>query len=100
MRLVDERISVAVPGATGTVGQRLVSLLAEHPWFEIADNIIPHISGEQDQVEHETRSTEWRWPLDGCSRVQCWSSSWSHLFTTRCVGPLSVVTGSKERGLE
>lgn len=30
------RIPVAVMGATGTVGQRLVSLLADHPWFELA----------------------------------------------------------------
>src|SRR5437867_1559787 len=27
---------VAVLGATGTVGQRFISLLAGHPWFEIA----------------------------------------------------------------
>lgn len=27
---------VAVLGATGAVGQRFISLLAEHPWFEIA----------------------------------------------------------------
>jgi len=30
------RIPVAVLGATGSVGQRFVSLLAEHPWFEVA----------------------------------------------------------------
>lgn len=30
-----ERIPVAVLGATGSVGQRFVSLLAEHPWFEL-----------------------------------------------------------------
>jgi aspartate-semialdehyde dehydrogenase len=30
------RIPVAVLGATGTVGQKFVRLLAEHPWFEIA----------------------------------------------------------------
>lgn len=29
------KIPVAVLGATGTVGQRFVQLLAEHPWFEI-----------------------------------------------------------------
>lgn len=28
------KIPVAVLGATGAVGQRMVSLLAEHPWFE------------------------------------------------------------------
>ena len=30
------RIPVGVLGATGTVGQRFVQLLAEHPWFEVA----------------------------------------------------------------
>jgi aspartate-semialdehyde dehydrogenase len=30
------RIPVAVLGATGTVGQKFVRLLAEHPWFEVA----------------------------------------------------------------
>lgn len=29
------KIPVAILGATGLVGQRLVQLLAEHPWFEI-----------------------------------------------------------------
>ena len=32
----DEPIPVAVLGATGTVGQRFVALLAGHPWFELA----------------------------------------------------------------
>ena len=30
------KIPVAVLGATGSVGQRFVSLLTDHPWFEIA----------------------------------------------------------------
>jgi len=30
------RRKVAVLGATGTVGQRFISLLASHPWFELA----------------------------------------------------------------
>ncbi|HEX6104486.1 MAG TPA: aspartate-semialdehyde dehydrogenase [Gemmatimonadales bacterium] len=30
------RIPVSVLGATGTVGQKFIRLLAEHPWFEIA----------------------------------------------------------------
>lgn len=32
---MTEKIPVAVLAATGTVGQRFVSLLANHPWFEI-----------------------------------------------------------------
>ena len=31
-----DRIPVSILGATGAVGQRLVGLLADHPWFEIA----------------------------------------------------------------
>ena len=29
-----DRLPVAVLGATGSVGQRMVGLLATHPWFE------------------------------------------------------------------
>lgn len=31
-----ERMPVGVLGATGSVGQRFITLLADHPWFEIA----------------------------------------------------------------
>ena len=33
---MERKWRVAVVGATGMVGQRFVSLLADHPWFEIA----------------------------------------------------------------
>jgi aspartate-semialdehyde dehydrogenase len=33
---MSRKIPVAILGATGTVGQKFVRLLAEHPWFEIA----------------------------------------------------------------
>src|SRR5438445_13619905 len=32
-----KKIPVAVLGATGAVGQTFVRLLADHPWFEIAE---------------------------------------------------------------
>ena len=32
---MDKKLRVGVLGATGMVGQRFVSLLAEHPWFEV-----------------------------------------------------------------
>lgn len=32
---MSSRIPVAVLGATGTVGQKFIRLLADHPWFEI-----------------------------------------------------------------
>jgi hypothetical protein len=33
----NDRIPVAVLGATGSVGQRFVQLLADHPWFRVAE---------------------------------------------------------------
>ena len=30
-----EKLKVGIVGATGMVGQRFVSLLAEHPWFQV-----------------------------------------------------------------
>jgi aspartate-semialdehyde dehydrogenase len=33
---MSKKIPVAILGATGTVGQKFVRLLAEHPWFEVA----------------------------------------------------------------
>jgi aspartate-semialdehyde dehydrogenase len=32
---MSRRVPVAVLGATGTVGQKFIRLLAEHPWFEV-----------------------------------------------------------------
>jgi len=32
-----ERIPVGILGATGAVGQRFIQLLADHPWFEVAE---------------------------------------------------------------
>ncbi len=34
--MTEKKIPVAILGATGSVGQRYVELLANHPWFEIA----------------------------------------------------------------
>ena len=35
MRELDKKLKVGVLGATGMVGQRFISILAEHPWFEV-----------------------------------------------------------------
>jgi aspartate-semialdehyde dehydrogenase len=34
--MANRRIPIAILGATGAVGQRMIQLLASHPWFEIA----------------------------------------------------------------
>ncbi|MDP2585938.1 MAG: aspartate-semialdehyde dehydrogenase [Candidatus Levybacteria bacterium] len=35
MKKVNNKIPVGILGATGMVGQRLISLLEDHPWFEV-----------------------------------------------------------------
>ncbi len=54
----EPRIPVAVLGATGAVGQRLVSLLSEHPWFELAEVLAsPRSAGRR-----YSEVTEWLGP--------------------------------------
>jgi aspartate-semialdehyde dehydrogenase len=36
-KIVSDRIPVGILGTTGTVGARLVRMLADHPWFRIAE---------------------------------------------------------------
>lgn len=37
MSLIKEKIPVAILGATGSVGQKFIELLTNHPWFEITE---------------------------------------------------------------
>ena len=32
---MDQKLKVGILGATGMVGQRFISLLEDHPWFEV-----------------------------------------------------------------
>ena len=34
---MSHKLKVGILGATGMVGQRFVTLLENHPWFEVAD---------------------------------------------------------------
>ena len=33
----NKKIPVGVLGATGSVGQKFIELLSDHPWFEVAE---------------------------------------------------------------
>lgn len=46
-----QKIPAAVLGATGAVGQRFVELLADHPWFELADLVASDRSAERPYGE-------------------------------------------------
>lgn len=53
------RIPVAILGATGAVGQRMIQLLANHPWFEIA------VLTGSDRTIGRPYGELVRWVLDG-----------------------------------
>src|SRR5213083_2259622 len=51
-----ERIPVAVLGATGSVGQRFVQMLADHPWFRLAEVVASERSAGKSYGE----AADWR----------------------------------------
>lgn len=53
---MDQRIPVAVLGATGSVGQRFVQLLANHPWFKVAEVV----ASERSVGKAYREATDWR----------------------------------------
>ncbi len=52
----DERIPVAVLGATGSVGQRFVQLLHHHPWFRLSELV----ASERSAGRRYRDATDWR----------------------------------------
>lgn len=54
------KIPVAVLGATGSVGQRFVQLLANHPWFRLAEVVASDRSSGRSYRE----ATDWRLGAD------------------------------------
>lgn len=53
---MSSRIPVSILGATGTVGQQFVRLLADHPWFEIAQVA----ASEQSAGKPYAEAVRWR----------------------------------------
>jgi len=54
----EKKLRAGVLGATGMVGQRLVSLLADHPWFELAE------VAASERSSGKTYAEAVRWHLD------------------------------------
>lgn len=57
---MDSKLRVGIVGATGYVGQRFVTLLAEHPWFQISKLAA---SGRSAGKTYE-EACEGRWNID------------------------------------
>jgi aspartate-semialdehyde dehydrogenase len=71
------KIPVTVLGATGTVGQKFVRLLADHPWFEIAAVAASSASAGRTYGE----AVRWREPTPLLDRI-------AGLVVAPCVPPL------------
>ena len=56
-----DKLRVGVIGATGMVGQRFVSLLSKHPWFEISTLAASERSAGRTYSEAVNR----KWAMDG-----------------------------------
>ena len=50
------KIRVGILGATGTVGQRFIQLLKDHPWFEVGDIA----ASDRSQGKPYSRSCQWK----------------------------------------
>ncbi len=57
---MSQKVPVAVLAATGAVGQRFVSLLADHPWFEVA----AVTASERSAGRRYAEATNWVVPGD------------------------------------
>ncbi|HTS88629.1 MAG TPA: aspartate-semialdehyde dehydrogenase [Gemmatimonadales bacterium] len=62
---MSSRIPVCILGATGTVGQKFVRLLADHPWFEI----VALAASEQSAGRRYGEIVRWREPTALPERV-------------------------------
>ncbi len=57
-----EKYQVGVVGATGMVGQRFITLLADHPWFQLKVVAASARSAGKRYEDAVARSGPWTWP--------------------------------------
>ena len=75
---MSEKIKVGILGATGMVGQRFVTLLENHPWFELVTLAASaHSAGKT--YEEAIGS---RWKMETPSRTWPTSRTWSRTSTS------------------
>jgi aspartate-semialdehyde dehydrogenase len=74
--VTTQKIPVGILGATGAVGQRFIQLLAQHPWFEVAEVAASDRSAGKSYREACT----WRLPGEPSPAV-------ADLTVTSCDGP-------------
>ena len=59
---MDQKLKVGILGATGMVGQRFISLLEDHPWFEVVTAV------SYTHLDVYKRQGQWRKGFSGGKR--------------------------------
>ena len=57
---MNEKLRVGILGGTGMVGQRFISLLEDHPWFEVR---VIAASGRSEGLRYED-AVSGRWKIE------------------------------------
>ena len=64
---MDQKLRVGILGATGMVGQRFISLLENHPWFEVVTVAASARSAGKTYEE----AVGGRWKMDDSDAGSC-----------------------------
>ena len=54
-----DKLKVGILGATGMVGQRFITLLADHPWYEI--KVLAASARSAGKTYEEAVGSKWKW---------------------------------------
>ncbi len=65
---MDKKFKVGILGATGMVGQRFISLLNEHPWYEVV--VVAASSNSAGKTYKEAVSNKWKMDTELPSAVE------------------------------
>ena len=69
---MEQKLKVGILGATGMVGQRFISLLEDHPWFEVVTVAASPRSAGKTYEEAVRRSLENGYAdAGGCEKACC-----------------------------
>ena len=56
---MDQKLRVGILGATGMVGQRFISLLENHPWFEVVTLAASRVPQERHMKKQSETAGKW-----------------------------------------
>ena len=86
---MSEKLKVGILGATGMVGQRFITLLENHPWFEVVTLAASaHSAGK---TYAEAVGSRWKMERRCPNTSRTW---WSSMATMSSPWPLALISCS------